>query len=190
MVNYMKFVLLFGPQAVGKMTVGQELEKITGLKLFHNHMTIDLVAPFFSYGSSEGKRLVSLFRREIFEAVAKSDLYGIIFTFVWAFDQVEDWNYVKEICNVFETRGSDIYFVELEADFDVRLERNLSPHRLQCKPTKRDTQFTNREIRVTNEKYRLNSLEGEITHKNYLRINNTNVEADEVALKIKEAFQL
>ncbi len=48
----MKFVLLFGPQAVGKMTVGQELERLTGLKLFHNHMTIDLVAPFFSYGSA------------------------------------------------------------------------------------------------------------------------------------------
>lgn len=37
----MKFVLIFGPQAVGKMTVGHEIEKITDLKLFHNHMTID-----------------------------------------------------------------------------------------------------------------------------------------------------
>ena len=36
----MKFILIFGPQAVGKMTVGQELQKITGLKLFHNHMTL------------------------------------------------------------------------------------------------------------------------------------------------------
>lgn len=42
----MKLVLIFGPQAVGKMTVGQELAKITGLKLFHNHMTIDLVSNF------------------------------------------------------------------------------------------------------------------------------------------------
>lgn len=33
----MKFILITGPQAVGKMTVGQELEKITNLKLFHNH---------------------------------------------------------------------------------------------------------------------------------------------------------
>lgn len=41
----MKFVKMFGPQAVGKMTVGQELAKITDLKLFHNHMTIDLLAP-------------------------------------------------------------------------------------------------------------------------------------------------
>lgn len=38
----MKLVIITGPQAVGKMTVGQELEKLTDLKLFHNHMTIDL----------------------------------------------------------------------------------------------------------------------------------------------------
>jgi hypothetical protein len=79
----MKLVIIFGPQAVGKMTVGYELEKITDLKLFHNHMTIELVSPFFSYGSDEGKRLVNLFRQEIFEAVAKSDLEGLIFTVVW-----------------------------------------------------------------------------------------------------------
>ena len=49
----MKLVILFGPQAVGKMTVGQELAKQTGLKLFHNHMTIDLVSNFFDYGTVE-----------------------------------------------------------------------------------------------------------------------------------------
>lgn len=51
----MKFVLIFGPQAVGKMTVGQELAKITGLKLFHNHMTIDLVNPFLITAQKRGK---------------------------------------------------------------------------------------------------------------------------------------
>ncbi len=39
----MKFILIFGPRAVGKMTVGHELEKITSLKLFHNHQTIELL---------------------------------------------------------------------------------------------------------------------------------------------------
>ena len=186
----MKFVLLFGPQAVGKMTVGQELEKLTTLKLFHNHMTIDLVAPYFSYGSSEGKRLVGLFRKEIFEAVAKSDLYGMIFTFVWALDLKEDWDYVENVCNIFREQGSEIYYVELEADFDTRLERNVSPHRLECKPTKRDTEFTNKEIRRSNERYRLNSYDGEITFDKYLKINNTNLEPIEVAKIIKEHFSL
>ena len=52
----MKLVLIFGPQAAGKMTVGQELVKMTDLKLFHNHMTIDLVSPFFDYSTKEAKR--------------------------------------------------------------------------------------------------------------------------------------
>ena len=82
----MKLVIICGPHAVGKMTVGQELAKITDLKLFHNHMTIDLVANFFSYGTPQGKRLVRLFRKEIFEEVCKSDMYGLIFTYMWDFD--------------------------------------------------------------------------------------------------------
>ena len=40
------------------------------------------------------------------------------------------------------------------------------------------------------EKYRLNSLEGEITYPNYIKINNTNLSASEVAERIKEKFQL
>ena len=43
----MNFYMLIGPQAVGKMTVGQALSKKTGAKLFYNHMTIDLVDCFF-----------------------------------------------------------------------------------------------------------------------------------------------
>ncbi len=35
----MKLVFMIGDAAVGKMTVGQELMKRTGLRLFHNHKT-------------------------------------------------------------------------------------------------------------------------------------------------------
>ncbi|HWI48469.1 MAG TPA: shikimate kinase, partial [Rummeliibacillus sp.] len=40
------------------------------------------------------------------------------------------------------------------------------------------------------EEYRLNSTEGEITQENYLKINNTNLAADEVALMIKKQFEI
>lgn len=86
----MRFVIIFGPQAVGKMTVGQHLAEMTSFKLFHNHMSIDFVSEFFDYGTSAGKRLVSLIRHEIFEEVSKSDLEGLIFTYVWGFDLFED----------------------------------------------------------------------------------------------------
>jgi shikimate kinase len=51
----MKLIVIFGPQAVGKMTVGHELEKITNLKLFHNHMPIELISPFFDYSTKQGR---------------------------------------------------------------------------------------------------------------------------------------
>ncbi|CAM4000068.1 DEAD/DEAH box helicase family protein [Lederbergia lenta] len=186
----MHFILIFGPQAVGKMTVGQELEKITDLKLFHNHMTIELVEPFFGYGTEAGSRLVQLFRQKIFEEVAKSNLYGLIFTYVWAFDQQEDWDYVEKVCKIFEEKGGTIYFVELEADIGKRLERNTSPLRLEHKPSKRNIDWSENELKKSMEKYRLNSEEGEIIKKNYIKINNSNVRADEVAQMIKVKFQL
>lgn len=186
----MKLILIFGPQAVGKMTVGQELEKTTGLKLFHNHMTIELVSNFFSYGTKEGKRLVRLFRQEIFEEVAKSNLEGLIFTYVWAFDMQEDWDYVDRVCNIFESKGAEVYFVELEAELDERLERNKSPHRLEHKPTKRNIEFSEGELISSMEKYRLNSLEGEIKRENYIRINNKELSPEKVAKIIKDKFKL
>lgn len=97
-----KLILLTGPQAVGKMTVGQELEKITNLKLFHNHMTIDLVSPFFSYSTKTGKKLVETIRTEMLRAIAKSDLEGVIFTFVMDYDSKRDEELNKATKAIFE----------------------------------------------------------------------------------------
>ncbi|MBT2642482.1 AAA family ATPase [Bacillus sp. ISL-41] len=186
----MKFVLIFGPQAVGKMTVGHELDNITDLKLFHNHMTIDLVNPFFDYGTKEGKRLVGLFRQEIFKSMAKSNQYGLIFTYVWAFDLKEDWDYVDQVCQIFEAEGGTVYFVELEADLEERLERNKSPHRLEHKPSKRNLEWSEQDLVQSMDQYRLNTNAGEIERENYIRINNTHLSATEVAQQIKEYFSL
>ncbi|MDL4841751.1 AAA family ATPase [Aquibacillus rhizosphaerae] len=185
----MKFVLLYGPQAVGKMTIGQELAKITGLKLFHNHMTIELLEPFLGF-SDEMWRISTMIREELFESYAKSDQYGMIFTYVWAFDEQEDWEFVKKVTNVFESVGAEVYLVELEADVEERLKRNVTANRLNHKPTKRNTEKSKEELLKTMETHRLNSEVGEIQHKNYLRINNTHMRAAEVALQIKETLQL
>ena len=180
----MKLVVIIGPQAVGKMTVGQELQKLTGLRLFHNHMTIELVRNFFSYGTPEGKRLVKLFRQEIFEAVSKSDLPGLIFTNVCAFDKPGMWESIENLCALFESRGAESYIVELYAPVEIRLERNVTPNRLAEKPSKRDTEWTQRDLLSSMEKYRLVSEPGEITMKNYLRIDNSSISAAEAAQMI------
>ena len=43
----MDLIVLIGSGAVGKMTVGQELMKITDFRLFHNHMMIEPVIEIF-----------------------------------------------------------------------------------------------------------------------------------------------
>ncbi|BCB02527.1 hypothetical protein KH172YL63_06600 [Bacillus sp. KH172YL63] len=183
----MKFVLLFGPQAVGKMTVGRELERITGLKLFHNHMTIDLLEPFFGFGPEMWK-LSGLFRQEVFNTFAAGDQKGMIFTFVWAFNEESDWKAVGKMCDTFRSKGADIYFVELEAGVEERLKRNRTPYRLQEKPTKRNIEQSEQHLLSTMDTLRLNSVEGEIKEKHYLRINNENLEPSQVAEMIKQTF--
>lgn len=186
----MSLVIIFGPQAVGKMTVGHELEKITDLKLFHNHMTIELVQPFFNYGTQEGKRLVRLFRNEILEAVAKSDLPGLIFTIIWEFDAKSDWDYIEQISEMFSKNNKEVFLVELEADVNTRLARNKTEHRLMHKPTKRNLDWSESELLRTSKEIRLNSREGEIQSENYIRINNSNLSPEDVAEMIKSRFDL
>lgn len=184
-----KFILIFGPQAVGKMTVGYELSQITELKLFHNHMSIELFYPYFGF-ESETWRLSSLLRKELFESFARSDQYGLIFTYVWAFDLQEDWDFVNQTCHVFEAQGAEIYFVELEADLEARLQRNDTAFRLEQKPTKRNVEQSKQNLIATLDQHRLNSNPGEITKDSYIKINNSDLSADEVAQLIKDKFNL
>lgn len=186
----MKLVIITGPHAVGKMTVGQALAKITDLKLFHNHMTIDIVSDLFRNMPKKRSQLTQLFRNEIFKAYADSDEYGIVFTYMWAFDCQSDWDYIESVEALFKSHGAEVYYVELAADYDIRLDRNKTENRLLHKPTKRDLAFSESLFVGLEEQYRLNSLAGELSHKQYLRIDNTDLSPDVVADRIKEVFDL
>lgn len=178
----MKLVLIIGAGAVGKMTVGQELIKITNLRLFHNHMMIEPVIDIFGY--FKGDTIIKL-RETIFEDFTNSDQEGMIFTLMWAFDMKSDWEYVDNLVKKFD----EVYCIELIASQKVRLERNKTENRLLNKASKRDIEISNQRL-INEEKHRLVSFEGEIPFKNYLRINNENISAKEVAVMIKEKFNL
>ena len=186
----MKIIIIFGPLAVGKMTVGQELEKITNLKLFHNHMTIDLLLPFFDMKSHSFKKLVDTFRMQLFEEVAKSDLEGLIFTYVWELDQKRDCDFIERVVQIFERENAGVYYVELEAAVEERLKRNVSPNRLKHKPSKRDLEASEKELLETDRNHVLNSSIDELNGENYIRIDNTRKDARETARQINERFSL
>ncbi len=182
-------VVIIGPPAVGKMTVGAELSTLTGLPLFHNHLSIEAVLPVFDFGTSAFDRLVGGFRERMFAEVAESDLPGLIFTYVWAFDEPGDREFIEELKGLFESRGGNTVFVELWSDLETRLERNGHPDRLAAKASKRDVESSSRRLVELDERYRLSSG-GDFPFPEYLYIDNTEASAPEVARLIAEHFGL
>lgn len=185
-----KFVLIIGPQAVGKMTVGQELSKITGYKLFYNHMTIEMVRLIFDYDKKAYQKMNQLIRYEVFKEFSKSNEKGIIFT--GCFDFGNDFEKEKQETDKWMELFEESYVIELETSLEERLKRNKTANRLEHKASKRDLEWSEKELLKSIEKHKLNSEmgEGEKIFKNYMRIENTNIPANEVAKMIKERFKL
>ena len=185
--DFLKLVFLIGNAAVGKMTVGQELMKITDLRLFHNHMTIEPVIEIFGY--YHGKA-ISKMRESIFEEFAASENYGLIFTYMWAFDQESDWDYVDHVTNIFRKNGANVYYVELVASQQIRLQRNITENRLKNKASKQDIESSNQRLINDDKNYRCVSNDGEVPYENYIKIDNSNLSAQNVAQIIKERLNL
>mgnify|MGYP000047824929 FL=1 len=185
-----KFIQIIGPQAVGKMTVGQELSKITGYKLLYNHMTIELVRLIFDYDKKAYTKMNSLIRYEIFKEFAKSNEKGIIFT--GCFDFGNDFETEKMEIEKWMNLFKETYTIELETTLEERLRRNKTANRLEYKASKRDLEWSEKDIFRSLERHRLNSNpgEGEKIFKNFYKINNTNISAENVAKMIKEKFNL
>lgn len=186
----LKLVIICGPPASGKMTVGQSLEKLTTYRLFHNHMSLELVHKFFDFGTPNFKRLDKDIRFSIFKEVAKSDLDGLIFTMVWAFDEAEDEAYIDEIISIFKDRNLKLCLVELDCELDERLKRNAHENRLRHKPTKRDVDASNKRLLFHDKKYRMNSKPGDLTNKDMFVIKNTNLSPMGAAKKIIAHYKL
>ena len=183
-------VFIVGPPAVGKMAVGHELAVRTGFKLFHNHHTIDLALRFFPYGSPPFQRIVSEFRRRIFEEAAGSSLPGMIFTYVWAFDHPSDDAAVAEWASIFTARGGRVVYVELECELTERLRRNETEFRLSEKPFKRDVAKSRQQLLELDEQYQLNSGGRYEGREDYFRIDNTALTAVDAAEQIIARFEL
>jgi RNase adaptor protein for sRNA GlmZ degradation len=110
----MRLVFLYGAPGVGKLTVARELAGLTGYKLFHNHLTVDLVGSLFAFGSEQAGRLTTMFRLEMFQEAARANLPGIIFTFVYA--RGEDDEFIQQTLDAVEPYGGQVLFVLLKCE--------------------------------------------------------------------------
>lgn len=188
-------LVLIGPQAVGKMTIGEELSQMIDGKLLYNHQTIDFFATYLGY-TAETFRLSDELRKQLFRGfVANTETNPtktIIFTVVINFDAANDRQFLQEVAAIFLQAGQEVYLAELTATLATRLKRNVSELRLQKKPSKRDLAFSRQELLSTHQLCRLESKENEVTKlipkAEYVKIDTTNLTPQEAATKIKQIF--
>jgi chloramphenicol 3-O-phosphotransferase len=109
---------------------------------------------------------------------------------MWAFDHQSNWDYIESLVDIFKREGADIYYVELVAPQEIRLERNKTENRQRNKASKKNVEFSASLILNEDANYRLVSNDGEIPFDNYIKIDNSNLSPDNVAKMIKEKFSL
>ena len=182
-------VFIVGPPAVGKMTVGQALERRTGFPVFHNHLSIEAVLPVFDFGSAEFSRIVGLIRREVVAGASQSSLPGLVFTFVWAFNETGELDCVRELAAAYEGEGRRVVYVELWADLETRLERNETENRLIAKASKRDIEASRSRLLKAEQEWQFRPV-GDFPLQPHLFIDNTLLTPDEAAERIIQHFDL
>ena len=177
--------------AVGKMTVGQSLQKKLNYDLLYNHQSIEFTLAYYDYDSPGFGKINEGIRKLLFKTIAEDETkQGFIFTCVWAFDQESDWKYIDKIDRLFGDNGWTTRYIELIASLETRLQRNATPHRLRHKPSKNDLRMSRDSMLKMEEGLRLVSEPDELTMKHYLRINNEDLSPDQVANKIIHFFKL
>ena len=182
-------IVICGPQAVGKMTVAEALRDKLHYCMMMNHDSIELSDHIFGFGTPAQKELNGAIRETVFALAVKHNI-DLIFTFVCAFDLPEDVDYLKNLERQFTQSGGGFYFVELFAAIETRLARNETPHRMERKPSKRNVEWSRRDLLKTAERYRLNTDEGETLFAHHLKIDNTDLSPDAVADRIIAALRL
>lgn len=182
-------IVICGPQAVGKMTVAESVRDKLKYNLMMNHDSIEVSDRIFGFGTPAQREFNAVFREKAFELAVKHNV-DLLFTYVCAFEMPQEREYLTKLAELFESNGGKFYFVELSADLETRLERNVTPHRMERKASKRDIEWSKSNLLRDTEKHRLNSDDGEIWFENHIKIDNTKLEPDEVADRIIKAFAL
>jgi hypothetical protein len=183
-------LLITGPPAVGKMTVGRAVAARSDYRLFHNHHTIEPLLEIFGHGTRAFSLLNDEFRLRVLQEAAADGL-RLVFTFAWWVDDRGDTEVVESYLTPYLAAGLPVRFVELYAGLPTRLARNVGADRIAAKPSKADLAWSDAHVRELDERNRMNTdpdrpsaaddLLGRHPH---LRVDTEGRTADDVATEV------
>ena len=173
-----KLLIIFGPPAVGKTTVGKIIESNSDFKLFHNHMVMDGIMHLFGVGTPSEDKLSRIVRENVIKEAAENNM-NLIFTYVWNFAREKGKTNIDFYKNIYESTGGEVIFVELVAPISVRTKRASDPMR-------------NVEKKYAPDQGRVLALENSLNftsptpffYSNYIKIDTENKTPDTIAKEI------
>ncbi|MAG02849.1 hypothetical protein CMI42_05925 [Candidatus Pacearchaeota archaeon] len=176
----MKLIVIYGPPAIGKLSVANELSKITGYKIFHNHLTNDLIETILEFGTEAFFDFNDKLRLELLEKAAKEKVRGVIFTFCYGNPMDDKW--VRELIKRIKKHNSKIYFVQLFTEKSILYKRVKNISRKEFGKI--------RSIKKLKESLSKWELLTPIPFVDNLTINNSKLSPRKVAQQIKSHYKL
>lgn len=176
----MKFILVYGPPAVGKLTVATALAKHTGFKLFHNHLTINVVTAIFEFGTEDYYRTLHKIRVDLIEAAAQSDVQGMIMTGVYRPTLLPA---VMDYENLMHRNNGEMLFVRLFCDYAELARRVTNEDRKQYNKLS-TIEGLNRKLESMGETFSV------VPDREHLSIDTGKLQPEEAAKAIQQYYDL
>jgi adenylylsulfate kinase-like enzyme len=174
----MKLIYIYGPPASGKLTIATELSTLTGIPVFHNHLTRDIVKGIYGEDIDDHYELVDNLRRDVMGYCAK---HGTSLIFTYVYEGSSDDENVKSFISAIEDHGGSVAFVEVGASVEDLIARVDNDSRKVFR--KLTSKSVMREITADMSKYSMNFVEP-------LHINSSELSAEAAAAKIAEVLEL
>lgn len=126
----MKLIFLYGPPASGKLTIAEKLSVLTGIPVFHNHLSRDLVKDIYKDKIKEHYDLVDRIRFDVLDYCSAHHT-NLIFTYVYA--GASDDDDIRKFVNVIENNQGRVDFIELTATREDLIDRAANESRKKYK---------------------------------------------------------
>lgn len=181
-----KIIFIYGPVAVGKLTVAQVLSEKTGFKLTHNHAINDVVDKIFKRGTSENGN-TKLFLRNYLMTQAIKAKVSLVTTYTYSHDYVypsglKEEKFVQDLSKKLTKLGAEFLPVHLKAQHKALLRRVTGSSRKNFGKLK--------DKKILKESLETKDWDTSPKLKNNLVIDNTKLSPNKVADMIIKHFKI
>jgi shikimate kinase len=178
----MEVIFIYGPPAVGKATVANELIKLTGFRFFMNHQASDPVRAILDFEKDPTlfRKVCNEVKNLILGRAIDLNISGLIMSFCYSRPD-SDINLAGQI-DLFKKRGVKLNFVRLYCSNEELFKR------VEDSSRKSSSTYKITEKAKLEESLQKHNFNEEISYVENFSIDNTNLSAKEVAKLIAEHY--